>query len=301
MEEIIISYCFFTPKSLHKEMRFWDLYNSYDRYWYNIPALMAVNNILYPNAKVKIHISKEIETNPLFEILSRISESMNVELVFMPYEYINTEPTMWRYKPLFDKEADVVLCRDIDSLPNEDEIRSTLFFLKENKYKTHTLRTHTNHGSPGTIILAGLCGFRPKEIYFLNNISFDAYYSHFKSSNWGLDQNSLINLFVRDQNWTSSYFLDSPISTEYHKVSNPLISCNSFNQNHYKNNVDISKIDSRLLDMLNTETKWAGEPTNLRGDKLKQLLDLDIPELQKMKDIINNCSEYVKNFYLSNV
>ena len=126
MEKLLISYCFFTPKNLHKEMRFWDLYNTYDRYWYNIPALMAVNSIIYPNAKIKIHLSEEIKSNPLFEILDKISENMsNVELVFMPYEYTNTEPTMWRYKPLFDKESDVVLCRDIDSLPNEDEIKST--------------------------------------------------------------------------------------------------------------------------------------------------------------------------------
>ena len=64
--------------------------------------------------------------------------------------------------------------------------------------------------------------------------------NHFKSMSWGLDQNSLINLFVRDQPWTSQNFLDSPISTEYHKVPNALINCNSFNKDFYKSNVDIS-------------------------------------------------------------
>jgi len=301
MEKLLISYCFFTPKNLHKEMRFWDLYNTYDRYWYNIPASMAVNSIIYPDAKIRIHLSEEIKSNPLFEVLDKISENMsNVELVFMPYEYTNTEPTMWRYKPLFDKESDVVLCRDIDSLPNEDEIKSTYYFLQNKEYKVHTLRTHTNHGSTATIILAGLCGYRPSEIYFIKDITFDAYYNHFKSMSWGLDQNSLINLFVRDQNWTGTSFLDSPISTEYHKVPNALINCKSFNQDFYRKNVDISQIDSRILEILNDETKWAGEPTNLRGDKLSKLLNLDIPELQKMKDIIESCSHDIKDFYLGN-
>ena len=118
---------------------------------------------------------------------------------------------------------------------------------------------------------------------------------------WGLDQNSLINLFVRDQHWTGQNFLDSPISTEYHKVPNALINCKSFNQDFYRKNVDISQIDNHILEILNDETKWAGEPTNLRGDKLSKLLNLDIPELQKMKDIIESCSEDIKEFYLGNV
>jgi hypothetical protein len=301
MNELLISYCFFTPKSLHKEMRFWDVYNNYDRYWYNIPALMAVNTIVYPNAKIKIHLSEEIKENPLFEILDKISTIMsNVELVFLPYEYTNTEPTMWRYKPLFDKECDTLLCRDIDSLPNEDEIRATYYFLQNKEYKVHTLRTHTNHGSPATIILAGLCGYRPNEIPFIQNITFDTYYNHFKSMSWGLDQNSLINLFVRDQNWISQNFLDSPISTEYHRVPNAIIPCKSFNQDFYRENVELD-IDTRLIEILNNETKWGGEPTNLRGINLNKLLDLDIEELQKMKLIIQSCSDDIKNFYLGNV
>jgi hypothetical protein len=118
---------------------------------------------------------------------------------------------------------------------------------------------------------------------------------------WGLDQNSLINLFVRDQPWTGQNFLDSPISTEYHKVPNPLINCKSLNQDFYRKNVDIKQIDSRVLEILNDETKWAGEPTNLRGDKLSKLLSLDIPELKKMKEVIESCSDDIKNFYLGNV
>ena len=54
MESLIISYSFFEPKSLHREMRTWDLYNNQDRYWYNIPALMAINSVVYPDAKIKV-------------------------------------------------------------------------------------------------------------------------------------------------------------------------------------------------------------------------------------------------------
>ena len=301
MESLILSYCFFEPKSLHKEMRTWDLYNNQDRYWYNIPALMAVNSVVYPNAKIKIHYSKSVSENPMFEILQRISsEFTNIELVFMDYDYANTEPTMWRYKPLFDKEADVVVCRDIDSLPTSDEIRATHFFINNENYFVHTLRTHTNHVIPHTIILAGLCGFRPSKIEFISNINFGAYYNHFSNSSWGLDQSSLINMFVHNQEWSGQRFLDSPISTQYHKVGQPLIRCSSINQDYYRQNVMLN-LSSELLEILDTETKWSGEPTDVRGKKLYKLLNLDIQEFKKMKDIIKSSSNLVKKFYLQNV
>jgi hypothetical protein len=301
MESLTISYCFFTPKSLHKELRFWDVYNTQERYWYNIPALICVNSIVYPDARIKIHLSNEIRENPLFEILQRIVDVFkNVELVFMPYEYENTEPTMWRYKPLFDKESDILLCRDIDSLPNTDEIKSTMFFLKNNQFFTHTLRTHTNHVSPQTIMLAGLCGFRPNKIEFLNNVNFEMYYNHFKNSGWGLDQNSLINMFVRDQNWTKQRFLDSPISTEFHKVGPPIIECQSLNQDVYRNTIDLD-LPKELTQILDSETKWAGEPTNFRGEKLKNILKIDLPQTKLMSEVIDGCSEEIKNFYLGDV
>ena len=285
MESLIISYSFFTPKSLHKEMRFWDAYNNYDRYWYNIPALMAINTIAYPNAKIKI--------------LEKISNNMsNIELVYLTYEYKNTEPTLWRYKPLFDKEAAIVLCRDIDSLPNQDELLATYYFLENKKYSIQSLRTHTNHVIPATIILAGLSSYRPKNIINIKDINFDMYYNHFKSEHWGLDQNSLINLFIQNREWVMNNFLDSPISTEYHKVGPALIECKSLDQNFYKLNVRMT-LDKKILEILNNETKWAGEPTNLRGEKLKKLLNIDNPVLSKMSDIINSCSEEIKNFYLN--
>ena len=301
MESLIISYSFFEPKSLHREMRTWDLWNNQDRYWYNIPALMVVNSIVYPDAKIKIHLSKNIVENPLFEILDKISNKFsNVELIEMSYNYTNTEPTMWRYKPVFDKEADFVLCRDIDSIPNTDEIKSTLFFLQNQNYFVHTLRTHTNHVIPHTIILAGLCGFRPKLVYFLNNINFEMYYNHFQNSSWGLDQSSLINMFVRDSNWTKERFLDSPISTQYHKVGSPLIQCNSINQDVYREQIELS-VDKRILDMIDSETKWAGEPTNFRGEKLIRLLEIDNPNIVKLKEVFEECSENTKKFYLGDV
>lgn len=301
METKMISYSFFEPKSIHKEMRFWDLYNNKERYWYNIPALMAINSYFYGDFNIKIHVSKNIKDNYLYEVLEKIESNYdNVEIVEMPYDYNNTEPTMWRYKPLFNKESDIVLCRDIDSLPNEDELKATYHFIENNNFYIHTLRTHTNHASYATIILAGLCGYRPKSISLLKNINFDLYYNHFKNTNWGLDQNSLIAMFTRDPVLVRNHFLDSPISTEHHIVGNALINCISKDQDFYRENVDISKYDKGLIEFLNKYTKWAGEPTNFRGEILIDLFKFEIDSIKKMESVIESCSQKVKDFYLKN-
>ena len=174
------------------------------------------------------------------------------------------------------------------------------FFLQKNSFYVNTIRSHSNHATPPTIILAGLCGFRPKKIDFLNDINFDMYYNHFCNAQWGTDQSSLINLFIRDPNWTGSHFLDSPISSDIHQVGNPLIRCVSFNQDFYRLNVNID-INKEVLNILNKETKWSGEPINFRGKNLKEFLQIDIPQINKMKEILENCSDDIKNFYLGDV
>ena len=69
---------------------------------------------------------------------------------------------MWRMIPYW-KGVDILLCRDIDSLPSINEVKATKTFI-ESDYSIHTMRTHTQHNSYNTRILAGLCGFKPKMI-----------------------------------------------------------------------------------------------------------------------------------------
>lgn len=298
----VISYSFFTPKNLHSHLRFWDKYNTHDRYWYNIPAMVVCNSIFYPEFKIKLHISREILENPLYEIFEKISQEFsNFEIVIMDYDYSNTEPTMWRYKPIFDKEFDLVLCRDIDSLPTSDELRATRYFIENENYLVHTLRTHTNHATVPTIILAGLCGFKPKKIPFIQGFDFERYYNHFKNPNWGLDQNSLIGIFAPNKEWTQNHFLDSPISTVYHNVGNCLLPCKSLNQDFYKDNVNLGDDKTNLIQFLDSHTTWAGEPIDIRFEKLSNLLSMGYDACEKMKNCLSICGEVVKNFYLKNV
>lgn len=299
METKVISYSFFTPKSINEHMRFWDRYNGFDRYWYNIPAVVLINSIFYPDFIQRIHISSEIKEHYLYPVIENMKKRFpNLETLEMNYEYQNTEPTLWRYKPLFDKEFDLVLCRDIDSIPNSDEINATKYFIENPQYLVHTLRTHTNHATIPTIILAGLCGFRPNNIPFIQGVNFEQYFNHFKNPNWGLDQNSLIGIFASNQDWTAKHFLDSPISTEHHSVGSALIRCQSFNKDFYNNKISLSDELSEFLVFLNSQTVWGGEPTDIRGPKLIDLLSKNHKFSKVMKECLEDCDGKIKQFYL---
>ena len=273
-------------------MRFWDKFNNTDRYWYNIPAMVIMNKLLYPDFDIVIHISSNIKNNPLYNLLLKLQENNLISMVEITSDYNDTEPTLWRYKPLLNKECDLLLCRDIDSLPTVDEVRATKYFI-ESDYKVSTIRSHTNHTTSATIILAGLCSFRPKEINFDYN-NFDELLSNVRGG-WGLDQNFLINWIRKNPNWTSDNFLDSRLSSKEHKVGYPLIQCKAFDEKYYQENV-ILDIDEKVISFLSDSTSWAGEPIDCRKDKLERLINIS-EDFNYMRDILES-NQKIKDFFL---
>tara|TARA_B100000683_G_scaffold277766_1_gene338719 strand:+ start:736 stop:1608 length:873 start_codon:yes stop_codon:yes gene_type:complete len=288
----IISYSFFEPKVLHRH-RDWDKFNTYDRYWYVLPALIAINSYVYPDFKIKFHISNNITQNKLYTLFEKCIAKYNLEVEIINREYDNTEPTIWRYKPLLEKECDVLLCRDIDSLPTTDEIKSTYYFINNEKYEVSTIRSHKNHKIPQTIMLAGLCAFRPKKIDLSDN--FDIFLDKYSTSNWGVDQNYLIRTFTKDNKYTSDKFLDSRLNSKNHYIANPLIDCDSFDEEYYGKNVNID-LSQSVLRLLDSYTEWSGEPIDVRGEDLKNILSKNT-KLKEMLTILES-DKVLKEFYL---
>lgn len=289
MKNIIISYSLFGEKNIGENLS--------HKYWYNIPALVAINLMVYPNASIWIYLPEELIKHPLYEILEKLTEKFDaLKLKFLSYSYHNTEPTLWRYKPVFDKLSDIVLCRDLDSLPNENEILATQYFIEQPNYYIQTLRTHIY---PITTILAGLSGYRPSKINQISNISFNDFYFQFKSDLYGLDQQSIIEIFTKDEEWTDKYFMDCPISTKQHKVGKPLIKCKSLEVKKYRKKVNISHVSTELLSLLNENAILGGEPIDFRGEKLENLLSYNNLITFKLKKVIMECSNFTKNFYLN--
>jgi hypothetical protein len=286
----VISYSLFTPKKLYSH-RVWDKTNNPDRYWYNIPILMAINKIIYTDFDILIQVSPDIKQDIKYEMLKKLSEEFGIKIEVNNSPYNETEPTVWRYRPLFNKECNVLLCRDIDSLPTYNEYLATKDFIISDK-NLHTIRSHTNHTTGATIILAGLCGFKPNNIPFLN-FDFDKYYNTVSKIGWGLDQSSLIQIFDRPD-WTKSNFIDSALSNRSHKVGNPIRPCIKKTEKDYKSTNEYSDI----FNIISQYVEWAGEPVDFRKEKLLKLLDMDYLEFKKLKEILENSNERIKEFYL---
>jgi hypothetical protein len=283
----MVSYSFFEPKVLHGH-RYWDKFNKIDRYWYNLPALIAVNSLVYPNFKIKFHVSKNIVENKLFVLLEECKDKFKIDLEIIGRDYVNAEPTIWRYKPLLEKECEILLCRDIDSIPTTDEILATYYFITNDKYDVSTIRSHKHHKGP---MLAGLCAFRPRNIYL--NCNFNTVLDNL-GSGWGVDQDFIINTLTRNRRFTKSKFLDSRLNSRNHYIERPVIECDSFDEKYYKDNVNCSVSDD-ILQLLDLYTKWPGEPVDIRGEKLIKLLNDEV--FSDMLSLIEN-NKILQEFYL---
>lgn len=285
----VISYCLFDTVDMNqRNHRGWDIFkNDLHRYWYNIPAMYIINSIIYKEFETRVYISESITNHEIYPLLTELSKNDNFKIIKIDLKYNNTEPTMWRMMPYWDDNVEIVLCRDIDSLPSINEIKATKTFI-ETDYSIHTMRTHSAHNNYETRLLAGLCGFKPSK---LTNEdipkTFDEYYN-FSTLNWGCDQNTLIEFFYK-RITNKQNFLDSPISTNAHTVSlHDDVTYIDFT--NYEIGIDI-------LNYIDQYTVWSGEPIDFRGDKLSRLLEFDYKECDIVKTIMRD-NPFVKNFYM---
>lgn len=265
----VISYCLF-KKLINQSHRDWDLYrNEEERYWYNIPLMVLVNKLAYPDFTIKIYVSNNITSDYKFNLLLELEKLNLIKIIVVDVEYNSTQPSMFRLIPYFDTDTDYLLCRDIDSLPKIDEILQTYEFLKS-KYVIHTMRSHRQHNAINTRMLAGLCGFNVKSCRnygFLPYSDFSEYYSINSNDLWGCDQNALIRFFYLNIVDKKGLFLDSPLKTDIHNV----LPFNDVAQLPSSGNID----DTILIEV-DKLSIWAGEPIDSRTHTQRILNMCDI-------------------------
>lgn len=190
------------------------LFTAQGRYWHTlIPALIG-NWELYPGFKVKMFVAKDAMEHPMSHLLDKIAKKLPDRFEFQVYDqpYLNCEPTLWRLRPLWDDTVDVLLCRDIDSVPSTKEVQAVRMFLSMN-LAVHSIRSYHLHD---TLLMAGLCGFRVPMLGALRNVltTFDIFQNAYqtltttrKNYDWGCDQEALCMLF----NGMHNSILDCPI------------------------------------------------------------------------------------------
>lgn len=280
----IFSYSLFEPRIMpsHRE---WDK-NKTDkkRYWYNIPTILFLNKILYPDYKTRFYLSTNIWENPLSKIFEYFD---NIEVETIRRDYSLTEPAIWRMMPLWQWDVDIFHARDLDSLTSIEEYKYIKIF-ENSQCCVGTIRSHENHFGQACKMLAGLCSFKPDFVPdSVKGLNFDLYYAQ-KQNSYGSDQNLLIETFTSDREFVKFNFLDCKINRQSNEQDFECI----------KADLKSIIVDEEVQNLFNiikntTKTSWLGEPCDSRGELLNYLLT-------KNKVVKNKflADKYVADFYM---
>lgn len=292
VEKNYISFSLFETK-MNQSHRTWDEYVSPVRYWYNIPAICAIYRTLFPEHVIRMYVSENTKNNPKFSLLTKLHWAGIISMKTMPDDYVACEPTFWRFQPIFDKNIDSVLVRDIDSIPSSAEVAATDYFIRGQAI-AYNMRGHTNHCAETTMVLAGLCGFKPSKIQ--HQLDYDSFFKKYVKKTWGCDQDGLIDYVCRQLNIQNQNFLDFAISSKNHNVSKPAYKpCTHISNPKLEQSSEIYINNKELINILDQLSGWTGQPVDIRGDKLKRIL-AECGEIgQEIRDIVY--SSGVGDFY----
>ena len=267
----LISYCFFLPKFIDNDRAMWDeLYDDYNRYWYNLPTLLILDKLLYPDYKKRFYVTKEVMEHPLSQILTSCQDTHNIEIEVLRGKHKDRTLICERFRPFWE-DWDIVLLRDIDSVPTIAEWQCNKEFESHTDKYVYTCRSHPNHHGKGCRLLGGLCGFRPKQISEILGENINDFTTRWcwPKSNI-MDQTILINAFTSDSSFTEARFLDFPIHLQ---DKPPFVPCLSITDTLHK--LDDDALKAMAIVQSEMGDRWAGQPVDARGAVTRRLLDLD--------------------------
>jgi len=290
----IISYSLFDGKMDYSHREWDEFKQGSDRYWYNIPSVVLANKVLYPDYIMRIYLAEELKDHPLSCLLESLKKTYSLEVVTVSDEYKNHDAALWRVKPLWE-EIDILLSRDIDSLPNEEEFMHSKFF-EQSSTLVHSIRSHENHFQYPCRMLIGLSGFKPTKVpSHVKQENFEEFKAIFspKGDRWDNDQISVIKAFTDyDTIFTMFNFLDSKINDQTNK---PDFSCYEIEEEDVVN-VKLEEKQKEVLDLVKKYqfSEWAGQPCDARGQFLKDLITLtkDTNMIKMIKE--SDCESFYK-------
>ena len=124
-----------------------------------LPALMRSVRSVYGDWDLVIHHDNRVLEWSYFRVLEEMHRRKLLKLVPRGDAFMLCSSMMWRLCPLFEKDADIVLCRDVDSLPTPRDRAAVDRWIASGK-PCHAAHDSISHR--GTPLLGGMVGFRAK-------------------------------------------------------------------------------------------------------------------------------------------
>jgi len=288
------------------------LYGDKDRYWAPLPMTLIANSLIFPDFKMRFHIPSEIQQHRFFPILDRASKKTDlITIKVITKSYKKTQPTLWRMMPLWDDKIRYMFCRDVDTIPVKDEVRSMRMFMRradKSKYMIHGIRSYKWHT---TYLMAGLSGYHCEKIRDMRILpdSFDQYMRFAKKYNkqcpnwaWGCDQEALKNFFyIRNKRCRKIMraTLDTPLETAPRFLKD--FRATLLTREECKKRISLHDIQDRhtLFGVSKKLEDFAGAPIYAK-DSLKyigRILGIDCPMSDIMASVFDDFPE-IKKYYL---
>lgn len=302
LKKRIISYCFFTANSDPNTRDHYDQFSRCsDRYWYNIPAVIAVNSHIYPEFKTRIYVHENVLQQPLGALFWKLNDCPTVEICRMSGASHNKMPMIWRMLPLWDSDVEIFLARDIDSIPNSQEAIASYAFIKS-EFPCQGIRTHPDHSDDNCILLAGLSGYKPSALKTELPLDFsfdDVVQLGLKIDpqwKWGTDLEVIKRVFVYRNPQLLGRILDTPIRGEWGVPINKTgLTRTTLSESKYAS-IDLSFVPPKLLEICNKLCQWGGQPIDARAE-LRNILSFSNPTCEFIKKAILE-NKLLKSFYL---
>lgn len=296
----IISYVIFDRNRVD-ENRWYDPHaNDKRRYWYNIPMMALANDLVLPELRTKVYIQQNVKANPLIDFMLKASERLpRFDIQHFNWGRVNTEATMCRLFPIWEKDVEFLFCRDIDSVINAKEVRAMKVYLKTTDYAIQTMRTHPEHNA--LPMFAGLCGFNVPVLKKKTPIvkSFYEYSKighRFGISKFGIDQSVMGWYFVDSRNpcWQPNI-----LDTRVQCFADPVVPFKQYNFSSFpqeKYDTYPLECDNEMLAICDRLTVWPGEPVDSRGKFLNEALSLNRDSGRIIREIIEG-NPKLKDYY----
>lgn len=144
-----------------------------------------MNRLLMPGFQTYVYVESRVfhKYNALWKTMQNLMPVVIIEESNNPQRCLGM---LWRMKPLFDDNVELVLCRDADSVITYREALCNHEWVKS-KYGFHAINDNAAHGG----LMGGLVGFKSKE--FKSATKFES----FNKMVAGLD----LGRHGSDQNW----------------------------------------------------------------------------------------------------
>lgn len=141
------------PHQRRKLVITYSLYGNDQRYFTNLPSVIATAQRIYPEWIIRFYVS--IDT-PLDIIRLLLSMKCEIILTIMKHQHLpnNFHGMFWRFFIANDESVERYLVRDVDSYVIQRERDAVLDWIREGKM-FHVMRDHRNHNIE---ILGGLWG-----------------------------------------------------------------------------------------------------------------------------------------------